>query len=218
MSFKLEKKVIKILICEIFYAIQGEGTYVGKPTIFIRTSGCNMKPACSWCDSKYHIKGKEMNFEQILSYIKPISNKTECMEICITGGEPTIQKDLDKLISLLGELKYNVSIETNGLNKLSGVICGCYIVCSPKWKKDKFLIHNNNVSLVDCIKVVVKDENQVLNAIAQFGKKHLQLMPLGATRKELIKNSTKVIEWCKKYNLQFSPRLHIYIYDNKRGV
>ena len=70
---------------EIFFSICGEGYNTGKPTIFIRLSGCNLK--CKWCDTPNHNKGKKMTVETIMKHIKKYPSKN----VCITGGEPTIQ-------------------------------------------------------------------------------------------------------------------------------
>ena len=58
-------------ISEIFYSIQGEGRLSGVPSVFIRTSGCNLR--CVWCDTPYtswNPDGKEMALEQILQAIE----------------------------------------------------------------------------------------------------------------------------------------------------
>jgi len=94
-------------INEIFFSVQGEGINSGLPTVFIRTTGCNLR--CSYCDTVYaYNQGKEMSIENIMLKV----SKFDCKRICITGGEPLLQQDL---IDLLFELKgYSVSIETNG--------------------------------------------------------------------------------------------------------
>lgn len=92
---------------EIFLSIQGEGISTGYPTIFIRFTGCNLR--CSYCDTKYsYHDGIEMSPEDIYNKIKEYKYK----RICITGGEPLLQEDIEKLLLLLNE--YEVNIETNG--------------------------------------------------------------------------------------------------------
>jgi len=96
-------------INEIFYSVQGEGSLVGAPSIFLRTAGCNLR--CSFCDTTYaYTKGKPMNVQEILDSIK----RYPCSFVCITGGEPLLQKDLPQLINGLLRRKYMVCIETNG--------------------------------------------------------------------------------------------------------
>jgi 7-carboxy-7-deazaguanine synthase len=81
---------------EIFYSIQGEGTLVGVPSIFLRLTGCNLR--CSFCDTTYaYEQGTEMSIQEILDEIK----KFACTTVCLTGGEPLLQKDAPKLIEWL---------------------------------------------------------------------------------------------------------------------
>jgi 7-carboxy-7-deazaguanine synthase len=96
-------------INEIFYSIQGEGNWTGLPNIFIRTSGCNLR--CSYCDTKYAYDSfKEIKIIKIIDEIR----KYNCKKVCITGGEPLLQKNMIKLVDELIKNNYNVSIETNG--------------------------------------------------------------------------------------------------------
>ena len=88
-------------INEIFYSLQGEGKWTGLPNVFIRTSGCNLR--CSFCDTKYaYYDGKEMSIKEILNQIV----KYNCQYICLTGGEPLLQKDILNLIGALLKKKY----------------------------------------------------------------------------------------------------------------
>lgn len=96
-------------ISEIFYSIQGEGRRAGLPTIFIRTTGCNLR--CAYCDTPYAYEGgKEMTIESILSKI----TNYHCQQICITGGEPLIQQETIQLIKSLQKHNYEICLETNG--------------------------------------------------------------------------------------------------------
>lgn len=92
---------------EIFLSVQGEGSSTGYPTIFIRSTGCNLR--CSYCDTSYsYHDGIDMAPEDIYRKIKEYGYK----RICITGGEPLLQEEIHRLLSLLQE--YEVNIETNG--------------------------------------------------------------------------------------------------------
>ena len=93
-------------INEIFHSLQGEGLLIGIPTTFIRTTGCNLR--CSWCDTKYaYEKGEEMAIDEVLAKVKGY----DTTHICITGGEPLLQKETVKLIQMLSEHGYQVSPE-----------------------------------------------------------------------------------------------------------
>ena len=97
---------------EIFYSIQGEGLRIGRPTVFLRLFACDLR--CSWCDTMYAVEGndfREISLEDIISEI----SKYECGEVCITGGEPLIQKnDLVPLTERLLEMGYFIVLETSG--------------------------------------------------------------------------------------------------------
>ncbi|MCG8542440.1 MAG: radical SAM protein [Clostridia bacterium] len=92
---------------EIFLSIQGEGMSTGYPTVFVRFTGCNLR--CSYCDTKYSYNdGIHMEPEDIYSEIKKYKYK----RVCITGGEPLLQREIHRFLSLLKG--FEVNIETNG--------------------------------------------------------------------------------------------------------
>jgi len=98
-----------ITVNEIFYSLQGEGADAGLPTIFIRLTGCNLR--CSYCDTRYAFyEGVEKGLNEILEEL----TAWNCRRVCITGGEPLLQKDVHDLIDALLKKGYEVSIETNG--------------------------------------------------------------------------------------------------------
>ena len=94
---------------EIFKSIQGESTYAGIPCVFVRLTGCNLR--CSYCDTTYaYEEGSVMLLSEVMSTI----NRCGCRNVCITGGEPLLQKNIIKLINLLKKNLFNVYIESNG--------------------------------------------------------------------------------------------------------
>jgi 7-carboxy-7-deazaguanine synthase len=98
-------------ISEIFPSIQGEGLRLGKPTLFIRLSGCNLK--CSFCDTKYAWQhGEEMTVDSILKKIQKIHAAFPAQWICLTGGEPLLQ-DVGGLITSLKTNNFQIQVETN---------------------------------------------------------------------------------------------------------
>ncbi|MBS1257490.1 MAG: 7-carboxy-7-deazaguanine synthase [Candidatus Scalindua arabica] len=99
------------LLCvnEIFKSIQGESSYAGIPCVFVRLTGCNLR--CSYCDTTYaYDEGTRMSVYEILSTIKGY----DCKNVCITGGEPLLQKSVTKLINLLKKSQYKIFVETGG--------------------------------------------------------------------------------------------------------
>lgn len=98
-----------IKINEIFYSIQGESSYVGYPTVFVRTSGCNLR--CTYCDTTYaYYSGQLMSQEDVVNEV--ISHGAK--HACITGGEPLLQKEVLPLMTALCDRALIVSLETSG--------------------------------------------------------------------------------------------------------
>lgn len=96
-------------INEIFYSIQGESSYAGFPTVFVRTSACHLR--CTYCDTTYaYHEGAKSSLEEVLTEIK----KYPAKYVCLTGGEPLLQKEVWPLMRELCDLGYKVSLETSG--------------------------------------------------------------------------------------------------------
>jgi len=103
-------------ITEIFYSLQGEARDAGRPTVFIRLTGCPLR--CVYCDSEYAFYGGEwMHIDQIME--KAGSYRTKY--ICVTGGEPLAQKRCHELLDRLCDAGYQVSLETSGAIDISQV-------------------------------------------------------------------------------------------------
>jgi 7-carboxy-7-deazaguanine synthase len=100
-------------VMEIYRSIQGEGMLMGVPTTFVRFFACNLR--CSWCDTKYSWSVRDggtwesMSPEKVVRRVEDLGAR----HIVLTGGEPTLQKDLPQLTLLLKNLGYHVTIETN---------------------------------------------------------------------------------------------------------
>lgn len=101
-------------IKEIFLSVQGEGSHLGRPAIFVRFSGCNMQ--CEFCDTD-HDSGNEFEVDQVCAAIveccqtRHISSKA--LACVVTGGEPLLQLD-EVLVSKLRGLDLELHLETNG--------------------------------------------------------------------------------------------------------
>jgi len=101
-------------VAEIFYSIQGESTYTGRPCVFVRLTGCNLR--CRWCDTAYAFDGGErMTVEQVLERVRGYT----CPLVEITGGEPLLQEEVHSLMDRLLSEGYEVLIETGGSLDLS---------------------------------------------------------------------------------------------------
>src|SRR2546421_2667194 len=97
-------------VSEIFYSIQGEGKLVGVPSVFVRTSGCNLR--CTWCDTPYaswNPEGEQRNIAQIVAAVE---NHPTARHVVLTGGEPMIAKEIRELASAIKITGRHITIET----------------------------------------------------------------------------------------------------------
>jgi 7-carboxy-7-deazaguanine synthase len=98
-------------ITEIFHSIQGESSYAGRPCVFVRTTGCNLR--CVWCDTEYSFHGgRDMSIDEILAEVRRLG--PACRLVELTGGEPLLQKDIGALARALLAEGYTVLCETSG--------------------------------------------------------------------------------------------------------
>ena len=98
-----------LTVSEIFFSIQGESTYAGRPCVFIRLAGCNLD--CSYCDTRYARSGGEkMEREEVLRRVEEYG----CRLAEITGGEPLLQPETLILAEELIDRGFEVLVETNG--------------------------------------------------------------------------------------------------------
>lgn len=147
-------------IVEIFESLQGEGFNTGMPAIFIRFGKCNL--ACPWCDTDYQTFSL-MTLKQIADQVTAFSAKN----IIITGGEPTIQPNLEKLLSYFKTLGYFLAIETNGLKPVPPQID--YIATSPK-RLYRHKYQQRCITYADEVRIVNDDEN-ILSFCREIAKK-----------------------------------------------
>ena len=133
---------------EIFYSIQGETSLVGRPAVFIRLAGCNMR--CAWCDTSY--AWEEGEHTDIDNICHSVMNYPTGIAV-ITGGEPLIQKDTVSLAERLSESGWKVLVETNGSMDISMLPATAVIIMDMKppssgetenifWKKEGLSLYN----------------------------------------------------------------------------
>ena len=128
-------------INEIFYSIQGESSFAGLATVFVRLTGCNLR--CSYCDSKYsYTAGEFFSIDHLLKKVADF----HCQLVCITGGEPLLQKESLSLMKSLCDLGYTVSLETSGSKSIQQVDSRVKIILDVKTPdsgaENSFLLNN----------------------------------------------------------------------------
>ncbi|WP_372364536.1 7-carboxy-7-deazaguanine synthase QueE [Candidatus Uabimicrobium sp. HlEnr_7] len=228
-----------MLISEIFYSLQGEGLYTGYPSVFIRTSGCNLR--CSWCDTPYtswYPEGKNKSMNEIMIETKAWERVSHYV---ITGGEPMVQSEMGLLITKLKERSHFITIETAG-TVFSESIKPDYFSISPKLKnsypskKDskELKIHSKNnlyhalKDFIQCgtkyqFKFVVKnrkDTDEILELVNKYDipRHTVFLMPEGRSVEELAAKSHVIAEICKEEQFNFCNRLQIYLWGDTKGT
>lgn len=99
-------------INELFYSIQGEGKLAGMPSVFVRTSGCNLR--CWFCDSYYTSWEPTHAWMEIDAIVDEVETHEQADHVVITGGEPMIHDEIEPLIERLADAGYHITVETNG--------------------------------------------------------------------------------------------------------
>ena len=85
-----------LTINEIFYSVQGESTYAGRPCVFVRLTACDLR--CSWCDTPYAFhEGRKRAVDDVLAEVE----RYGCPLVEVTGGEPLLQEDVYPLMERL---------------------------------------------------------------------------------------------------------------------
>ena len=230
-----------MLISEIFHSIQGEGSLAGVPSIFIRTSGCNLR--CVWCDTPYaswNPTGEEMSVGQIIEKI----SRFPASHVVLTGGEPMIAREIHTLAAELHSLGMHITIETAATVMPGGISCDLASL-SPKlahstpgveiagpWserhEKTRWQPEVIRAWIQHCdyqLKFVVNDSNDVNEIIRMLEKDLIEvpahkilLMPEGVDLQSLRDSALRVADLCKIHGFRYTPRLHIDLYGNTRGT
>ncbi len=233
-------------INEIFYSIQGEGKLAGVPSVFIRTSGCNLR--CTWCDSPYtswEPEGEQMSLDRILDRVaelSPAHRRAGCGYVVLTGGEPMIAPEVSELTCRLKDRGHHLTIET-AATVWRDVVCDLASIgpklgnSTPYERQGSRFAAPHEASRINLetirrfmalgdyqIKFVVEapqdlaEIDALLARIGPHDPANVLLMPQGVTENELVTRGRWIAEVCKEQGFRFCPRLQITLYGHTRGT
>jgi 7-carboxy-7-deazaguanine synthase len=227
-----------VRISEIFFSVQGEGTLTGVPSVFVRTSGCNLR--CTWCDTPYtswNPEGSNQSIEAICGQVRSYGAK----HVVLTGGEPMISPQVEALTSAFRAAGLHITIETAG-TVFVPVACDLMSI-SPKLSNSAPLLrdggrwaanHNRLRYQPDVLSRLMKEyphqvkyvlcspgdllEIEAMQQALQIEPEHIILMPEGTNRDVIRERALWIVEVCKQKGYRFSPRLHVDLWGDLRGV
>lgn len=220
---KMEITTMQLYVSEIFFSIQGESIYCGRPCVFVRLSGCNLR--CTYCDTTYaYGQTKALYIEEILAKVAAYP----CALVEITGGEPLIQENTRILVDQLLEKGYEVLLETNGSQDIGTVNPGCIkivdIKCPTSGEEKKNDWENlKKLKTTDQVKFVIGDRTDydyaknVLDLIdKEFPPGNILFSPVFSHM-----NAAALARWILEdgLNVRLHLQLHKTIWPEKeRGV
>lgn len=206
-------------ITEIFYSLQGEGVWLGRPAVFIRLGGC-LEPYCPWCDTAYALSEfSAMETDEIVRGVQA----HPCRRVVITGGEPFRQwEELRHLHARLIDLGYAVQYETSGKAGIPE-IDHALIVCSPKCIAGTWRIDPGQLARADYVKFVYhgRASAQAIVGFVQDNRipvEKIYIMPEGSSRQGILDRMAETFAFCLAHGFTLTPRLHILAFDGRRGV
>ena len=218
--------------------MQGEGVLVGVPSVFVRLSGCNLR--CKWCDTPYASwapEGDDLMLGAVLAEVR----RYWPTHVVVTGGEPMIAPAIGVLTQRLKALDLHITIETAG-TVYQPVSCDLMSI-SPKLANStphrreagKWAAQHDRLRYQPEVlkrlmgeyeyqlKFVVSSEEdlQEIDTIVEetgADRSRVMLMPEGTTVETIYERAAWIVEVCKRERFRYSPRLHIDLWGDKRGV
>jgi len=226
-------------IAEIYKSTQGEGLLTGMPSVFVRTSGCNLR--CWYCDTPFaswRPEGVDLAVDEVLGQV----DEWDCPHVVVTGGEPMLHSELLPLCFELRRGGRHVTIETAGTLYLP-IECDLmsispkFLGSAPSREEHPRWHHRHNESrfrpdivrrLMDehthQLKFVIDQPDdlveleQFLRALGKVDSDRVLLMPQGIEQQELEERSDWLRPYCTKQGYVFCPRKQIEWYGAARGT
>ncbi len=211
----------RLTVNEIFFSLQGESSRAGRPCVFVRLTGCNLR--CGYCDTTYaYQEGREMYVEQIIDEVK----RHHCGLVEITGGEPLMQPETAELARWLIELDYTVMIETNGsydVGVLPQEVVKIVDIKTPGSGEGESFIPGNlkHLEAKDEIKFVICSRADFDWAVATINEHRLTaICPVNISPAAGNVSPQEAAEWILNsgLDLRLNLQLHRIIWGDRRGV
>ena len=231
-NIKEKADFIVALADPLFFSLQGEGATIGRPSVFIRLMGCSV--GCVWCDTKYSWSGPPVE-EKTIAEILDFCKENEGAQVVVTGGEPLESPQFSVLIETLHDAGLRVEVETAGhippsedaLERVdqwnvspklqSARITEDKLPKTLDWlrrAKDpylKFVVHRTD-ELNEVEAVLEK------YGLSDFSRNRIIISPGGKTREQMEHRLFALAEASMKCGFRFTPRLHVMLWGDKRGV
>lgn len=231
-----------MLISEIFYSLQGEGSLAGMPSVFIRTSGCNLR--CSWCDTPYASwkpEGGDRSVGEIVEQVKSFPGR-HCV---LTGGEPMIARGIHDLAASLRAEGFHITIETAGTIAPGGIACDLASISpklanstpatgeiEPSWiarheaariqpavLREWIAAYPVQLKFVLASAEDLVEVDRVLASVdAPVAPSQILLMPEATNPATLGRREPELVGICLERGYRYCDRLHIRLFGNRRGT
>lgn len=224
-------------VSEIFQSRQGEGLLTGTESVFVRTSGCNLR--CCFCDTPYTSwtpEGENCTWQEVLQRVQ----RWDCSHVVVTGGEPMIYEDLVPLTKALSDAGLHVTIETAGtldlpvysdLMSISPKLSNSTPVVADGWKqrheRDRFtpdvirrFIHNYTYQFKFVVEST-EDGQEVIRYLEDFPEIHrdrVMLMPQALDSNQQREHAEWLIPWCERHGLRYCPRYQLEWFGLRRST
>jgi 7-carboxy-7-deazaguanine synthase len=229
----------KLRISEIFASVQGEGIWVGVPSVFVRVSGCNLR--CTWCDTPY----ASWNPEGPVLYLTDITAQVEkygIQHVVLTGGEPMLFDPIEELAQLLREKDRIITIETAGtvfrtlpcdLMSISPKLANSTPEAESGWKERheatrldraplKQLMETYNFQLKFVVNPDLPGDLEEIEALLAelppAKPQQVLLMAEGIDSETLNRRMKTLVPLCMERNWRLTPRMHVDLFGNTRGT
>lgn len=229
-------------ISEIFYSIQGEGALTGVPSVFVRTSGCNLR--CTWCDTPYaswNPEGADLSVAEVMEHVLEFQSRF----VVITGGEPMIARGVHELAAALREAGLHITIETAGTVAPNGIPCDLASVSpklanstpKPDMIENAWIERHENLRLqpevirswieageyqLKFVVAELSDLEEIQSLIKTIGgdilPHRIQMMPEGTNADVLLRRQQQWVDVCKSHGYRLNHRLHVDLFGNTRGT